>query len=86
MEDNIEAWIGNYPIIDMEHSEILEKVKDTENQEYLLEGYWRTSFNGACSSSKSGVEIVFVSPKNIVHHMLSDLNLHVLIMRQNMKL
>jgi hypothetical protein len=39
MEDYIDARIGNYDIMDMEHSEILEQVKDMENQECLFEGY-----------------------------------------------
>jgi hypothetical protein len=55
MEDYIDVGIGNYAILDMEHIEILEKIQDTENQEHLFEGYWRMSFDGACSSS--GVEL-----------------------------
>jgi hypothetical protein len=45
----------NYAILDMEHIEILEKIQDMENQEHQFEGYWRMSFDGACSSS--GVEL-----------------------------
>jgi hypothetical protein len=49
MEDYIDAGIGNYAILDMEHIEILDQIQDTEDQENLFEGYWRMSFNGACS-------------------------------------
>jgi ribonuclease HI len=51
----------------MEHNEILEKIQDTENQENPFEGYWRMSFDGACSSSRSGVGIVLVGLGNIMH-------------------
>jgi hypothetical protein len=54
MENYIDVGIGNYVILYMEHNEILEKVKDSYNQEYLFEGYWRMSFDGACSKSKNG--------------------------------
>jgi hypothetical protein len=67
MEYYIDVRIGNYVILDMEHSESLEQIQDTENQEYLFEGYWRISFDGACSSSWSGVGIVFISLEKIMH-------------------
>jgi hypothetical protein len=67
MEYYIDVGIGNYAILDMEHIEILEKMRDTESQEHKFEGYWRMSFNGACSSSWSGVGIVLVSPGKIMH-------------------
>jgi ribonuclease HI len=67
MEDYIDDGIGNYVILDMEHNEILEKVQDMENQECMFEGYWRMSFDGACSNSGSGVGIVLMSPSKIVH-------------------
>jgi hypothetical protein len=67
MVDYIDVGIGNYVILDMEKIEILDKIQDMKNQEQLFEGYWRMSFNGACSSSKSGVGIVLVSPGNIMH-------------------
>jgi hypothetical protein len=37
MEDFIDTEIGNYAILDMEHSESLEQVQDTENKECLFE-------------------------------------------------
>jgi hypothetical protein len=67
MEDYIDVGIGNYVFLDMEHSEILEKVQDTKNQEYKFEGFWRMAFNGSCSNSWSGVGIVFVSLGKIMH-------------------
>jgi hypothetical protein len=67
MEDYIDAGIENYAILDMEQTEILEKIQGMENQENLFEGYWRMSFDGACSSFGSGVGIVLVSPGKIVH-------------------
>jgi ribonuclease HI len=45
-----------------------------ENQENSFEFYWRMSFNGSCSISKTGVGIVLVSPGNIVH--LHDIRLY----------
>jgi hypothetical protein len=67
MEYYIDDGIGNYVILYMEHIESQEKFQDMENQEHLFEGYWRMSFDGACSSSRSGVEIVLVSPGKIMH-------------------
>jgi hypothetical protein len=67
MEDDIDAWIGNYAILYMDHSEILEKVQDMKNKQCLFEGYWRISFDGACSNCGSGVGIVLMSPSNILH-------------------
>jgi ribonuclease HI len=67
MKYYIDARIGNYAILDMEHGEILEKIQDTDNKEHLFEGYWRMSFDGACSRSRSGVGIVLVSPEKIMH-------------------
>jgi hypothetical protein len=67
LEDYIDAKIGYYAILDMEHNEILEQVQDIENQECLFEGYQRMSFDGSCSNSKSGVGIVLMSPNKVVH-------------------
>ena len=67
MEYYIDARIGNYVTLDMEHGEILEQVQDMENQEYLFEGYWRMSFDGAYSRFGNGVGIVLMIPSNIVH-------------------
>jgi len=67
IEDYIDAEIGNYAILDMEHSEILEKIQETDDQEHSFEGYWRKSFDGACLSSESGVGVVLVSPDKIIH-------------------
>ena len=39
MEDYIDAWIGNYAIIDMENNEILKKFQGVGNQDCLFEGY-----------------------------------------------
>jgi len=67
MEYYIDVGIGNYAILDMEHNEILEQVQDRENQEFFFEGYWRMSFDGSCSNSKSRVGIVLMSPNKVVH-------------------
>jgi hypothetical protein len=67
MEDYIDAGIRNYVVLDMEQTEILEKIQGMENQDHLFEGFWRMSFDGAYSSSESGVGIFLVSPGNIVH-------------------
>jgi len=67
MEDYIDAGIKNYAILDMEQTKSLDKIQDMENKEHPLEGFWRISFDGAFSSSNSGVGIVLVSPRNIVH-------------------
>jgi hypothetical protein len=62
MEDYIDIGIIKYAILDMEHIEILEKIQGMDSQEHPFEGYWRMSFDEACSSSESGVGIVLVSP------------------------
>jgi hypothetical protein len=67
MEDYMDAEIGSYAILDMEHNESLDQVQDMENQECLFEGYWRMSFDGACSSYGNGVGIVLMSPSKIMH-------------------
>jgi hypothetical protein len=61
VEDYIDVGIGNYAILDME------QIEDMENQDNYFKGYWRMSFDGACSSSGSGVGIVLINPENIVH-------------------
>jgi hypothetical protein len=67
MEDCIDIGIGNYAILDMEQIEDMEQVQDMENQKHHFEGYWRMSFDGASSSFGSGVGIVLVNPRKIVH-------------------
>ena len=67
MEHYIDVGIGNYAILDMEHNEILEQVQDRENQEFFFEGYWRMSFDGACSKSRNGFGNFLLSPSNIMH-------------------
>ena len=67
MEDYINVGIRNYVILDMEYIEDMEKIQDMENQKHQFEVYWRMSFDGACSSSRSGVGIVLVNPRNIGH-------------------
>ena len=67
MEYHIDVGNGNYVILDMEHIEILEKIQDTKDQEHPFEGYWIISFDGACSSSWSGVGVFLVILGNIVN-------------------
>jgi hypothetical protein len=67
MENHIDDKIGNYVILDMEHNEILEKVQGLGNQECLFEGYWRMSFDGACSKYGNGVGIVLLIPNKTMH-------------------
>jgi hypothetical protein len=45
MEDYIDVGIRNYAILDME------QIEDIENEDNHFAGYWRMSFDGACSSS-----------------------------------
>jgi ribonuclease HI len=61
MEDYIDVGIGNYAILDME------QIDDIKNEDNYFVGYWRMSFDGACSSSGSGVGIVLKIPEKIVH-------------------
>jgi ribonuclease HI len=67
MEDYMDVGIGNYTIVDIENNETMDKLQDMENQEYLFEGYWRMSFDGACLIYKNEVSIVFMIPRNIMH-------------------
>jgi hypothetical protein len=39
IEDYIDARIGDYAILDIEHNENLDELQDMENQEYSFEGY-----------------------------------------------
>jgi hypothetical protein len=41
LEDYIDVRIGNYTILDMEHSEILKKIQYMGNEKYMFECYWR---------------------------------------------
>jgi hypothetical protein len=61
MEDYIDDGIGNYAIL------YLDQIQDVGNQENHFSGYWRISFDGACSNSGNGVGIVLQIPENIVH-------------------
>jgi hypothetical protein len=56
MKDYIYVEIINYAILDMD------QIEDMENQDNYFKGYWRMSFDGACSSSGSGVVIVLINP------------------------
>jgi ribonuclease HI len=67
VEDYIDVEIGKYSILDIEHNKNLEQLQDTKNQDYLFEGYWRMSFDGACSNSRNGFGIVLMHPSNIMH-------------------
>jgi hypothetical protein len=67
MEDYIDVGIGNYDILHIEHNKILEQVQYMENQECMFEGYWRISFDGYCSNSRSGLGIILMSPSKVVH-------------------
>jgi hypothetical protein len=67
MEDYIDAGIGNYDILDIEHNESIDKVQDAENQECFFEGYWWMSFDEAFSKSGNGVGIVLMIPSKIMH-------------------
>jgi hypothetical protein len=67
MEDYIDVGIIKYAILDMEKIEDLEKTQDMKNQENPFDGYWRISFNEACSRSRSGVGIVLVNLGKIVY-------------------
>jgi ribonuclease HI len=61
MQDYIDVGIGNYAILDLEQSESLKQEDDS------FTGYWRMSFDGACSTSGSGVGIVLKSPDKVVY-------------------
>jgi hypothetical protein len=67
MEDHIYVGIGNYAILVMEHNEILEQFQGLGNQECLIEGYWRMSFDGACYTSGNIVGIFLLSPNKTMH-------------------
>jgi hypothetical protein len=67
MEDYIDAGIENYAILDMGQKESLEQFQDLEVPECVFEGYWRMSFDGACSKLGNRVGIVLVSPDKTTH-------------------
>jgi hypothetical protein len=68
MEYYIDSGIRNYVILDMEHNESIEQVQGIRDQDCLFEGYWRMSFDGACSKSGNRVGIVLLSPNKTMHH------------------
>jgi hypothetical protein len=62
MQDYIDVGIGNYVVLDPEHPNISKQ----EGENYF-EGFWKMSFDGACSKSGSGVGIVFKSPNSVIY-------------------
>jgi hypothetical protein len=62
MQGYVNADMGNYIMLDQEQDDV------SENQEEnSFKGYWIISFDGACSSSRNGVGVVFKSPNKILH-------------------
>jgi hypothetical protein len=62
MQGYVDVDIGNYVVLDQEHDDISENQEDN-----LVKGYWRMSFDGTCSISGNGVGVIFKSPDNIIH-------------------
>jgi ribonuclease HI len=62
MQDYIDVGIGNYALFDEEYHNISKQ----EGENYF-EGFWNMSFDGACSKSGSGVEIVFKNPNSVIY-------------------
>jgi ribonuclease HI len=61
MQDYVDVGIGNYAILDLEQSKNLKQEGDS------FTGFWRMSFDGACSSSGNGVGIVLKIPDKIIY-------------------
>jgi hypothetical protein len=80
MRNYLDVGMGNYVVF---YSEQLNIPK--QEKENYFQGYWKMSFDGACSKSRNGAGIIFKILKLLYTHMQSDLNFHAQIMRQNMK-
>jgi hypothetical protein len=62
MNKYIDAGIGNYDVLNTKQ---IDHLKEDEN--YSFQGFWKMSFDGACSKSRNGVGIVFKSPQSGIY-------------------
>jgi hypothetical protein len=62
MQDYIDVRIENYVVLDPEQPSISKQEGDN-----YFEGFWKMSFDGACSKSRSGLAIVFKSPISVIY-------------------
>jgi hypothetical protein len=81
MQNYIDVGIGNYVVFNMEQ---INYVKPMTNDTF--QGFWKMSFDGACSKSGIGVGIVLKIHNLVFIHMQSDLSFHAPIMKLNMRL
>jgi ribonuclease HI len=62
MRNYLDVGMGNYVVFDSEQLNIPKQEKENDFQ-----GYWRMSFDGACSKYGNGAGIIFKSPKDVIH-------------------
>jgi len=63
MENSIDVGIKNYDVLSLE--QIIPPEKEEENS---FQGFWKMSFNGSYSKSRSGVGIIFKSVQSVIYH------------------
>jgi ribonuclease HI len=62
MQNYVDVGIGNYVVFNTEQLNSPKK-----NEENYFQGFWKMSFDGACSKSGIGVGIVFKSPQSCIY-------------------
>jgi hypothetical protein len=62
MQNYVDAGIGNYVVFSTEQINPLK-----QDEENYFQGFWKMSFDGACSKSGNGAGIVFKSPQSGIY-------------------
>jgi hypothetical protein len=63
MRNYLDVGMGNYVVFDSEQICTQEQIKEQDS----FQGYWKMSFDGACSKSGNGAGIIFKIPQSIVY-------------------
>jgi hypothetical protein len=62
MQNYIDVGIGNYVVLN------IEKVNSPkQDEDNIFQGFWKISFDGACSKSSIKVGVVFKSPQSYIY-------------------
>jgi hypothetical protein len=62
MQNYVDVGIGNYVVFNIE-----QLIPPKQDEESSFQGVWKMLFNGACSKSRFGADIVFKSPQSILY-------------------
>jgi ribonuclease HI len=63
MRNYLDVGMGNYVVFDSEQICTQEKIKEQDS----FQGYWKMSFDGACSKSGNGAGIIFKIPQDVIY-------------------